>query len=575
MTLFFIFGNHLAWSDVLPGPAFPEQVSKALSQPSTTVSKGIAPTIHPSQAEVSPLGEKAKKIKFKLQNLIISGNQLYSRQQLLPLYQDELGKVISVSDLFNIIQNITNYYRNHGYILSKAILPPQHINHGIVHVQIIEGYIGSVDVQGRPHGARCLVQAFGNKIRMCRPLSLDRMQKYLILANEIPATQVKAVLTPSKNQSGAADLTLVTQNQPITGYLSYDNYGTAYIGPQQMTANLGLNSMLLSGDSTQITVVKTMKGGELTYSDINYSTALDDNGTRWLIGATDTDTLPQFVLQPFDLIGDTTNFYTMIQYPVIRTLSSNLTWRTGFNYLDSSVTTNPNHATLYTDHIRSLDLGGSYNFADRWAGSNLLSGDFRQGLPIFGYTHTTDQANAQTSNPGGRADYTKFVAQISRSQAIRGPWSLYGVINGQWAFNPLLASEQFTFGGSQLGRGYDPAEIIGDRGASGSVELRYDWTLSKYFIQALQFYTFYDAGVVWNIEMPSNGRDRISATSFGVGTRFFFTKYVSGNIMWAQPLTKPVLTEQEENQVIVNGLTENRGNGKAPRVFFSIVAAID
>jgi len=32
---------------------------------------------------------------------------------------------------------------------------------------------------------------------------------------------------------------------------------------------------------------------------------------------------------------------------------------------------------------------------------------------------------------------------------------LYGLFKGQWAFNPLLASEQFTFGGSQLGRGYD------------------------------------------------------------------------------------------------------------------------
>jgi hemolysin activation/secretion protein len=125
-----------------------------------------------------------------------------------------------------------------------------------------------------------------------------------------------------------------------------------------------------------------------------------------------------------------------------------------------------------------------------------------------------------------------------------------------------LSSEQFTFGGSQLGRGYDVAELIGDRGLAGSLELRYDWFPNKFKIQTLEFYAFYDAGVIWNIEVNPTSPAKVSATSAGLGMRFYATKYISGNVMWAQPLTKQVAAE------------ELIGDGWKPRVFFSVVAQL-
>ncbi|HEX4046070.1 MAG TPA: POTRA domain-containing protein [Gammaproteobacteria bacterium] len=559
----------------LPGSAMPEQVGKALynQQPSSTEQgpSGIAPP-KPHEAE-SPLGAQAQKIKFKLNGIVLEGNHVYSDAQLRALYQDQIGKVISVADLFNIVQSITNFYRNNGYIISRAILPPQHVKNGVVHVQIIEGYIGNVDVAGNPRGAKCLLEAYGEQIKACRPLKIDRMTKYMLIANETPATRTKAVLSPSKTEVGAADLTLVADNSPITGYLSYDNYGTRYIGPQQMTANLGINSFITSGDSTQLTVTKTPKGQELTYVDLNYNAVVSSGGIRWLVGGTRVGTHPLFVLTASDIEGVNYNYYTSLQIPVIRTPSSSFTWQLSFNYLDSDVTTF--NQELYVDHIRSVGIGGTYNFADRWYGSNLIYADIRQGLPIFGYTTDTNPNTALTSHPGGQADYTKLDVQASRLQAIKGPVSLYGMIKGQYGFSALLASEQFSYGGSQLGRGYDVAEFLGDRGLAGSLELRYDLGVGKLFIQSLEFYLFYDAGILWTLDPPVGTQARQSATSTGVGVRFFMNKYISGNVMWAQPLTAPVLALQETNQVVINGQTFNKGNGFQPRVFFSIVATLE
>lgn len=549
-----------AQGNLLPSSTLPEQVSRGLKEQAPRPAETLPAPVTPPKQPVQPGLEAAKKITFVLNAVIIKGNHVYTNAQLKKLYQNKLGKTISVAQLFEIVQAITNYYRNNGYIISRAILPPQHVKNGVVNVQVIEGFIGKVDVSGHPQGARCYVQVLGNKIKECPPLEISRMEHYLLLANEIPATSVRAVLSPSKTTTGAADLTLVTENQLFNGYVSYDNYGTRYIGPQQMTANIGFNSAIASGDSTQVTYTKTPKGTELTYTDINYNLPLGDEGIRWTVGYTRTHTHPLFVLTPAKVDGLNLNYYTTLLIPVIRKRTESFNWLINFNYLDSMVTTL--NFLLYADDIRSLGLGLSYNFSDKYYGANSIYADIRQGLPILGYTSDTNPQTALTSRPGGRGDYTKLDFVISRLQSIQGPWTLYGIFKGQWAFNPLLASEQFAFGGSVLGRGYDVAEIIGDRGVAGSLELRYDVGVGNRIVSALQPYIYYDFGKIWNYKKIVGTPTILSGTTAGFGIRFFATRYISGNVMWTQSLTKQVLAEQ-----II-------GDGKRPRVFFSIVGSV-
>jgi hemolysin activation/secretion protein len=550
-----------AYADALPGSVMPEQVAKSLLPQQSLAPTGVAPQNvlqpHAQPANVSP---EAQKIKFKLTGVKLIGNHVISTENLEAFYKDKINTTITVGDLFTIVQNITNYYRNSGYIISRAILPPQHVQGGMVTIQVIEGYIDKVNVSGTPNGTKCLVEGFGYRIRRCPPLNIKRLEKYMLLVNEVPNTAVKAVLSPATSSPGAADLNLETVNKRVSAYLSYDNYGTLYIGPQQMTANVAMYSAINSGDSTQLTVTKTPKGGELTFMDLNYNGPVGDTGARWILGNTRVHTHPLFVLRNTKTDGYNNNIYTSYIYPLIRNRSQALNLIGAFNYSDSN--TNTILGPLYTDHIRSLDLGMTFNFADKYYGANMINVDFRKGLPLFGYTSNTNPATANTSRPGGYAAYQKFGAQLSRLQALKGNFSLLAVAKGQWAFVPLLSSEQYTFGGNPLGRAYDPAELIGDRGASGSLELRYDLGLN-YFINSLQFYTFYDAGAIWNILVNSSSPRKVSATSTGLGVRFTMTKYISGNLMWTQPLTKQVAAERFI------------GEGWRPRTFFSVVASFD
>lgn len=561
----FYFLSTLAFAAVTPGQArsaittsSPDIVGKTFQPQPLEGSPN--PQALPSQpkTQAPPGGAEAQGIKFKLTRVVLEGNTVFSYTQLELIFIKKVNTVITVSDLFKMVEDITNFYRNHGYILSRAILPPQHVENGIVVIRIIEGFIQNVTVIGNPRGSEKLVQAYGRNIANDRPVQVQTMEKYLLLSNEIPGTTVRAVLAPSKTTVGASDLNLATYNKIITGYFSYDNYGTRYVGPQEDTGSLSFNSIFRSGDSTQVTYGTTPKGRELRYFDANMNTPLGSDGIRWIFGGNDSRTRPLFVLAPLEINGDAKTYYTSLQYPVVRTQSTSVTLDAGFNYFDSQVLTILD-ALLYRDHIRPIQAGGSATIIDHYGGNNLLAFHLKKGLNFLGAT-TNTSPTAQTSRPGGSADFTKMFFQASRLQQLFWRMSVFGLVQGQYAFDPLLTSEQFGFGGSQLGRGYDAAEIIGDRGFAGSAEARIDFFPGYMLLQTLELYYFYDAGVVWNIKFNPGIDMKQSCTSTGFGGRFSLLKYVYGNLMFTQPLTKQVAA------------LELIGEGRRPRIFFSLTA---
>jgi hemolysin activation/secretion protein len=289
-----------------------------------------------------------------------------------------------------------------------------------------------------------------------------------------------------------------------------------------------------------------------------YQTPLGGSGLQGSLDTSQSFTTPGFVLKPLRVFGNATSYTLGLQYALTRSRAKNVTLDGVFSYNNSQTT--QLGFNLYNDHIRYIRVGGTTDFADRFYGINLFSIHAEQGLNVLGASN--DPTSTTSSRFGADGIYTKFTAQASRTQSLFGPFSLFGLFSGQYSYNPLLTSAQFGFGGSQLGRGYDPAEIIGDRGLAGSLELRFDTSPEKALLQTVQYYAFYDAGVVWDIKEVVGIPLRQDATSTGLGARFNINQYISGNAMWTQPLSKEVAAE------------ELIGQGHRPRIFFSLVASI-
>jgi len=561
IIIFFMIsiGNITFAAPPLPGSVEPGRVTKnylpSQNQPSRPLQQITAP-----QEKAAGFGPEAEKIKFKLTKIILEGNHVYSDKQLLPIYKNKINTSISIAELQNIVQDITNFYRNNGYILSRAIIPPQHVEGGTIHIRIIEGYIDKVQIVGKARGAQRILLAYGEKIASSRPTQISVMEKYLRLANEIPGVQVKAVLEPSKTEIGASSLDLAVQEQTVSASLSYDNYGTLYIGPLQLTATTSVNSIFRSGDSTRLTYLSATHGKELHYLDLAYQTPLGSNGLQGTVGGNQSLTTPGLTLRPLQTQGIANTYYGSLQYPLIRSRSQDLTLDGGFTYLDSKTTLFDKNVLLYNDHIRPIRFGGTYNFADRFNGTNSAALHIEQGLKVLGASSNPNSLT--TSRFGADGIFTKVTGQIAHIQPFFSRFSLYTLAQAQYSFNPLLSSEQFGFGGSQVGRGYDPAEILGDRGAAGTIELRVDTYPQWFILQTMQFYTYYDAGIIWNIKNVANTKQKQSATSTGMGVRFALSKLLSGNLMYTQVLTKSIASE-----TII-------GQGRTPKIYFSLIAAV-
>lgn len=543
----------------LPGSTEAGLVGKTI--PRKTFTPAALKPLSPKEVKATnTLGPQAAKIHFPLKKVILQGNTVYSDEVLSALYKDKMNKTISVTELQDITQAITNFYRNNGYILSRAILPPQHIQHGVVTIRVVEGYIDKVEIIGTPGRARYLLAAYGNKIRQSRPLQLKVLERYLFLANEIPGVTAQAVLGPSPSLTdGVSDLNLVSNVQPANMYISYDNFQSRYNGPKEATISINFNNNFRSGDTTHLIYLTGTTPRELQFFDLSYDTPLGAEGAHMQIGGNKSITKPEFILTPLQLVGVARIYYANFYYPQLRSRSANLTWDAGIIYYNTNQDI-LKHIPLYEDVIRTIDFGGVYDFYDRFNGSNSFTLHAYKGLPIAGAT--TNQRSIHTSRFGATANFLKFIGQFTRNQQLFGPFTFYGTIQFQEVFVPMLAYEQFGFGGPFIGRGYDPSELLGDKGAAGSFELRYNGNPGWAYLKSAQGFMFYDIGKIWNLKNVPGTKINQSASSAGVGIRITFGKYLSGTWTIAQPLTR-----QEQTMAIL-------GRGRAPRVLFSITGAV-
>ena len=529
----------------------PSRVGESLITPTQQPTRSArAPSIE-APSEPQPLIEGAEKIKLILNQVNISGATVYSSSQLQAIFSPYYHHEITLAKLLVLVDTVTNKYRNDGYILSKAYLPPQEIKGGIVQVNVIEGYIHQVEVTGKPQWVDPVVLKYGKKVQNIIPLQIADLEYYMLLMNDLPGTDVKSVLVPSKKQIGAADLHLVTEFHLLQGSIAYDNFSSRYLGPREVTLGAQVNSLFRSGDSNLLRAIASPNTREMKYFQFTNDQPLGSSGGRFNLGGYYTQTAPESSLESLEVVGRSQYAYMGVNYPVIRSRTKNFTLQGMFNYSNTKSTILS--APFYNDRVRYLNLSGQFERADSWRGINLLGLGVQKGLDILNASTSGD-----LSRPDGRANFTLFTANAMRLQGIVNRLSLLAAVQGQTSLVPLLAGQQFGFGGSEYGRGYDPSEIVGDRGLAGKFELRLDTNPEWVLLKSTQFYIFYDIGVVWNID-TTNQAAKVSASSAGYGVRFGIIKNVNANLYMAKPLTKTVASLVAVGQ-----------SGWGPRGFFSI-----
>ncbi len=544
------------------GSAQASRIEENFQQSGTQVQSTSAPLT--VKREESAVPEGADKTMFQLDKVVIDGASIYNDQQLSALYAPLQGKQVSLAQIYQIADDVTVKYRNDGYILAKAVVPPQRIENGTVHIKVVEGYIVKVDYDGDTRGNQDILNKYAIEIQGDRPLRSDTLERYLLLINDLPGVSAGSILQPAANEPGAANLTIILDQKPYEAYATLDNRGSKYIGELQDTAGARFNSLLGLFDQTRLQVASVPgKERELQFGDVEESIPIGLEGTTFTVGGTYAHSRPAYTLEALDIESEDKTLDIAVAHPVIRSRSENLNLILDFDSRDSRSDEKESipSVNIYDDHLRVLRLTANYDTTDDLLdreGTNQVSFEAHKGLSGLGASASPPDVNRDRddlSRTAGDANFTKVTAEVSRVQQLYDKFSVQVAATGQYSFNPLLVSEQFSLGGAQYLRSYDPSEFLGDSGYALKAELRYSDSIAIGPIHSYQLYTYYDEGQVWNREPePGDPPNGLTAQSVGGGIRLTVTDFVSGYLEISKPIAREVPTEQST----------------APRAFFSV-----
>ncbi len=253
-------------------------------------------------------------------------------------------------------------------------------------------------------------------------------------------------------------------------------------------------------------------------------------------------------VRPLDLYSLTTSGRIAVAHPFIRSRTETL--RAGLSFTIRDSRTDALGDKLSQDRLRIVAANVSYDFADGWGGSNLLTAELSKGLDIL---NATESGSANLSRSGGRSDFRKLLVSAQRNQPLTD--SLVLALSGEAQYSPdqLLTSEEYGLGGKQYGRAFDPSEITGDSGFAGRAELQYILPVQEEGLDYAVAYGFGDYGAVYNYEGGTR-HGRRSLASTGVGLRFGVFRRIDASVELAKPfITTPLSTLD-----------------RAPRAFFTL-----
>jgi len=519
----------------LPGPA---DVGRIKPEEKTPVLKHTDNEVAvPEGLPMAKAPSGADQIHFVLHEVNIEGSTVFSQKELKEIYAAYLEKEVALDVAWQIAAAVREHYRVNGYFLSRAYVPAQNAKGGKLTIKVIEGYIGSVELKDS-NADSYVFQGYIDNLKTQRPVKADDVENFILNVNDIPGVSFHAVLSVADNQEdvnkGAVKLNLLPGTAHSSkGMVTFDNYGSRFLGPNEVTAVY--QGSIIPQQSTTVTALTSVPTHELKYGTLTQSAVIAPNTTLQVTGGY-TKAYPGYNLKQFEIVSNSKSLGANITYQAVRQRDVNL----NFGLTLDSRNTNSDilNTPLTRDRTRALRANVNYSGNDNWYGFNSGNLILTRGLKIF---NASNKGDLNLSRADAEPNFTKVEMSLSRLQGITKDWTLFANAYGQYSYDPLFTSEEYGYGGQAFGRAYNPSDITGEHGISGSLELRYTSFDSPEFVNVLP-YIFYDIGEVWNMGTDSSLSFSQSGSSAGFGMRFDTDIHLSGNIGIAFPLTLPATT---------------------------------
>lgn len=444
-------------------------------------------------------------LRVTVQYFSFSGNSHFSNNELQALLTKYKGHPIGFNDLQAAANEITEFYRQAGYLIAHAYLPAQSIKNGIVEIVVLEGRLdGShldgnhIEFIGDTRINKSTLQRFLNTHKEGETITDADLSRLSLMINDLPGIESKAVLAPG-TKTGTSALSLKVKEAPLlSGYVSADNHGLYSTGYYRFDTGININDPFGLGDQLSLRAQSTETGNSVAgWAD--YNVPINGYGTRLGLNFSELHYELGRSFKPLEADGIARTVGASLIHPLYLSREARLT---GVGHYEHRwLQDNINLVDTHNDrelNVMSFSLAGS--LYDKLLPAGGLTQAFLN--VSAGEVYFTNQVAALLDNTSGlnsNGGYHKFNWQLNRTQNIWGDpsvgdISLYANFNGQVASKNLDSSEQISLGGPNAIRAYPVGEGSADEGWIFNGEARYNLPSFSAVPGQIQFISFIDTG---------------------------------------------------------------------------------
>jgi hemolysin activation/secretion protein len=482
--------------------------------------------------------QNSSAVKIVLKGVKFIGNTLISDEALQKIAQPFIGKTLSVTELEDLRQLISQYYAEKGYVNSGAVLPNQQLQNGIITLEIIEGKLTEIRVKGTEWLSPSYISKRLYEVNG-QPLDIHQLREnFQQLLLDPLIERMNGSLIPSSQRGDSILEVNVTRARSYQLTLTADNHRPPSIGSEEGHLSGWVQNLTGFGDRVDGSIVYSR--GALGGSG-GFSIPLNSYNTKFNFHFNlNNAKVVEETLKSLNIKSRYVDFEFGLTHPLIQSLNRNLNLGVAFNFKKN----------------KTFLLGTPFAFSEGASDDGIskdsvlrFSVDFTERLEqqVFSARSTTSlgiNAFAPTwyQDPSipdgnfvawlGQVQYAGQVLDTDATVILRG--------DVQYSDDKLMTLERFALGGRYSVRGYRENEVVRDKGYVVSAELRYPLLKDegeKSFPGQLTVFPFMDYGAGWN---RGDRQNRSTLHSIGIGLEWQPFKGVNTEIIYAHALKTPV-----------------------------------
>lgn len=460
---------------------------------------------------------------FDIHHIYINGATLISHNKRKQFELSYANQCVGMDKINQLINEISDWYIQQGYITSRAFITEQDLSHGELQIAVLEGRLEKIHLEG----------ASSRQLKMAFPgleggiLNLRDIEQGMEQINRVRSQPVQIEILPSQKPGYSVVNLTATPEFPLSASVNFDNSGQKSTGTGQFSGSLTGNNLLgladrwlVSGgrssdfssshDAQNFQAAVSVPYGyslfDYSYSWSNYLSTIKNNGFNW---ASTGDSVTHRL----------TASHVLFRNGDIKTGASvGLTHQISNNYL--------NDAKLDSSSRKLSSLLFGINHTQKILGGiATFNPMFSHGVPWLG---AEDDHGKNSSLP--KAEFKKWSGNGSFQLPVtQDMWWLTSVY-GQWSPDRLYGSERLTIGGESSVRGFKEQYLSGDNGGYWRNELNYTLFTLPFIGQVSSVAAFdggwlqkdgkdpWASGTLWGAAVGLSSANRYYSSQFTVGT---------------------------------------------------------